>query len=352
MTSQPPGVNAVLQAVDRRGDTDERPSFFTHVVLPILLALAGAGAGAGLVLATTGYRGTIEATIASASPSVLGAAVILTAGAALVGAILFVVGFYKVMRRRESHFARDRVLREGLIDYADRLARSASGTRAREHVEAMRRIHTDARIDERAHPAAVDLVLVAVFPLWYLYILFSLTKDLPDHARRQARFLREVHNVVDDAGLEVPEVEAVPSVNERSYLLVLVLALVVPFGNLIVLYWLYNDPEEHFDQQWRHEDALVELVSEHDEPAPETAPEETEAPDSPDVDPGGPTHEEADEAEPPNDVEAEADEASQEAEPEFTVWACPECESRYKVPPKRPVRVTCKECEHQEVLEE
>lgn len=350
MPKKPPGVSAVLQAVDRRGETDERPAFFTHVVLPVLLALIGAGTAGGLVLATAGYQGTIEATIQAASPTVLGAAVLLTAAGATVGGILFVVGFYQVMRRREGHFARDRVLRKGLIDYARWLADRNPDSRAGEHVEAMERIHNDARIDEGDRPAAIHLILIVVFPLWYLYVLFYLTKDLPDHARRQARFLREVHNVIDEAGLDVPEVEAVPAVNERSYLLVLALALVVPFGNLLVLYWLYEDPEEHFDQQWRHEDALVALLSEEEaaDGSIEETSEETDAPEDPGFEPQSSV---AEEEEPAPEAEAEEDEAP-EGEAEFTVWTCPECNARYKVPPKRPVRVTCKECEHQEILEE
>jgi hypothetical protein len=351
MSSKPPGVGAVLQAVDRRGDTDERPSFFTHVVLPILLVLAGVLAGAGLVIATAGYRGSLDATLTSASATVVGAAVLMAAIAILAAAVLFVVGFYRVMRRRDRHVARDHVLREGLLDYAGWLGRANPDSRAGEHVEEMRRIHNDARIDEHDRPAPIHLVLVAVFPLWYLYILYYLTKDLPGHARRQARFVRETHNVIDEAGLEVPEVEAAVTVNERSYLLTLFLAAIVPFGNLLVLYWLYNDAEEHFDRQWRHEDALVDLVSEQEAPEGAIGSEETEAPEAPDdVAPKPPAGEEGS-SEPSNGLDAEEDDAP-EGKPDFTVWSCPECGTRYKVPPKRPVRVTCKECEHQEVLEE
>lgn len=278
---------------------------------------------------------------------------LIGATGALVAAVMFVYGLARVMRRRDAHLARDHVLREGLIDYGRWLAGRHGDTRADEHVEAMTRIHDDARIDEIDRPAAVHLVLILLFPLWYLYVLYYLTRDLPDHARRQARFLRETHNVLDEAGLDVPEVEAVPTVSERSYLLTLLLVLIVPFGNLLVLYWLYNDAEEHFDQQWGHEDALVDVLSEQGTAAGSLgeAAEET-APDAPDgVDPGPPQAQEGQPAEPEAELQAEEDQAP-EGEPEFTVWSCPECESRYKVPPKRPVRVTCKECEHQEILEE
>lgn len=361
MSSKQSGVNAVLQAVERRGDTDERPSFFTHVILPILLVLVGVGVAAGMILATAGYRGTIEATLAVVSSTLLGGAVVLLAATVLAAIVLAIVGSYQVMRRRRGHFARDHVLREGLLDYARSIAAERGGERVNEHIEAMERIHHDARIDEPDRPPSIHLLLILLFPFWYLYVVYYLTRDFADHARRQARFFREMHTLSDEAGLDVEETEAVAAITERSYLLVLLLVLIVPFGNLVVLYWLYNDPEEHFDHQWHHEDALVEMISRGQaaDQARSAPSEETEAPDEGDVEPGlegageqgqqpvgpGATEEE------PIGVDATEQEApSQEAE--FTVWTCSECATKYKVPPKRPVRVTCKECENQEILEE
>lgn len=348
MPSKPPGVNAILQAVERRGETDERPSYFVHVILPILLALIGILGAAGIIIATVGYGAGLGSAFMAASPAIVGAAILLAIAGVLAAVILTVIGIYKVMRRRERHFRRDRLLREGMLDHARALA-SRGGERADEHVETMETIHNDTIVDEVAKPPGLHLVLSYLFPLWFLHVIYYLTKDFARHAHRQARFFQEFAALADELGLDMAGIEAVPTVDDRSFLLSFVL-LIPPWGlvgGFVVLYWLYDDPETHFDQQWGHEDAVVELVSSETEElkAPQQPSEETEAPEEPGPGP------QAEETEAPGST-AEEDEPAPEPEEEYTVWECGECGKKYKVPPKRPVRVTCKNCDNEEILQE
>lgn len=364
MPSNPPGVTAILQAVDRRGDTDERPSYFVHVVLPVLLALIGVLGAVAIVVATVGLQGGIAGALNTASATIVGGAVLLAVAGILSALVLVVIGLYRILRRHDRHFQRDGLLRDGLIDYARWLAARNPDTRADEHVAAMERIDADARLEEPKRSPAVHLILTYLIPLWILHIVWYLTKDFARHASNQERFLREFRALADEVGREVPEPEGGAAVQDRSFLLSL--ALLIPpiglVGGFVVLYWLYDDPEQHFDRQLHAEDGIVELVS--DEESPEGAGllgEETTAPDEPDQ--AGEAHrepgQESQSPEPSEETEdsdlapgGEAEEDEPAPEPEFTVWSCPECDKKYKVPPKRPVRVTCKNCEHKEILEE
>lgn len=349
MPRKPPGVSAILQAVERRADTDERPSYFVHVVLPVILAIVGVGGAVAILFATVGLQAA-SGGMAGSAPSIVAGAGLLAIAGLLAAAILGLIGIYKVMRRHDRHFARDRLLREGVIEYGRWLAEESSSQRASERAEELERIHADATMEEPDRPPAVHLILTYLVPFWFLHVVYYLTKDFARHARHQGRFLREFRALASEAGHELPETDAVVAVNERSFLLSLLL-LIPPIslvGGFVVLYWLYDDPEQHFNEQRVHEDAIVEIASDAEtRGTSRPTPEETEAPEEPDV---GATASQAEEAKAPPGADAEEDEPA--PEPEYTVWQCPDCDKKYKVPPKRPVRVTCKNCDHQEILEE
>lgn len=334
MSARAPGATSILQAVEKRGETDTRPSYFVHVVLPLLLT-----AGAVLVVlgALVWQIGGVPVAVSEIPDRALGVivtAVVLAALLVLAGLVLSVRGWYLIISRRNDHLARDRVLRQGLLDYARRLAETRGDEKAGEHLETMQRLHNEALLEENERPAVVHLLLYFFTQgLWGLYVLWFLIKDVPQHARRQARFVREARSLFDAADEDPDAVPPIEPVDERSFLGAAALWIFVPIaGQLLVTWWIYQDPVEHFDRQWSHEDELVELARQEEAPeapAPEASQGEGDAPD-----------------------EEGAGPDQDEEEPEFTVWACGECETKFKVPPKRPVRVTCKSCGNKEILEE
>lgn len=311
MSAQRPGATTILQAVERRGETDTQPSYFVYAVLPFLLIIGAIVIGVAVFYVALGGDTSDE----SLGPAMLAA---FAAGAVgiLAGIVLMVVGLYKVIKRRNEHLARDRLLRQGTLELArDVGARRGGGD---DDLEAMERIHNESQLEENERSAALHLILYFLIPFWNYYVLYFLLKDIPRHTRRQARFTRHTRAVV---GLGSHDVPTTSPIKEHSFLLALIAMIFIPFWFLVVLYWIYNDPIEHFQAQWAHEDALVALA--------QSAP--AASPGAPDEDAPGP--------------DADDDEA-----PAFTVWSCPECAKKYKVPPKRPVRVTCKNCGHQEIL--
>lgn len=353
MSVRPPGVSSILQAVEKRGETDSQPSYFVHVILPLIITVVGILLAVAVVIWQLGSLPEGAAQIPDAQIGVIVAAVLIAVLAIIAAAVLAFRGWYLLIKRRNEHLARDRVLRQGLIDYCRRVAETEGSRDAGEHLEAMERTHNEALLSENERPAVVHILLyVLTNGLWGLYVLYFLLKDFPQHARRQSRFIHEARAIFEDAGRDAEHVPAVDPLDERSYLLSVAMWIFLPIiGGLIVTWWLYEDPVEHFARQWEHEDALVELVQDEEAapgapaaaagaPGPSSDSEEDDAPSDappsggPDDEPGSPAEEPAEE------------------EPEFTVWTCGECDKKYKVPPKRPVRVTCKTCGNKEILEE
>lgn len=349
MSVEPPGVTSILQSVEKRGETDTRPSYFVHVVLGPLLVLAALLTVVGVVyLLLAPVVWSLDWITARMTSRLLGGLVALIGLSVLAMLVLEYWGFYRVIRRRNRHFARDRILRQGLIDYCRRLAEQHEGDRVDDNLEAMERIHNEALMEETEQPTAIHIALQALLiPFWFLYIFYFLLKDFPEHSRRQARFVREARSLFENVGRPPEEIPPVEPIEEHSFLLALAL-LIPPWGAIGffgVAWWIYEDPPEHFARQFEHEDRLVEFLEEGPEPEGGQA-EEGEEPSEDDEDEGGEAHTEGE----PSGGSAEEDEPA--PEPEFTIWECSECSKKYKVPPKRPVRVTCKNCDNKEILEE
>jgi DNA-directed RNA polymerase subunit RPC12/RpoP/uncharacterized membrane protein len=382
MARKPPGATAIRHAIEQRDATDRTPSYFTFVVLPVLLVLVGLLAAVGLIVGIAGGLAPNPVnTINRVTDTVAGGAVAIVAIAVITAIVLTLIGLYRIVQRREDHLARDALLREGLLDFTEWLADTHDADSEREHLDEMRRLHRQARLEERERNGVLHLLVsLFLFPLWYLYVVYYLQRDFASHARRQARFVREAREVFTDAGYEEGSLPNVPPIQDRSVAVSwILLVLLGPIGALIVHYWLFSDPADHFQRQWIHEDALETTVKEarpgSAEPseqttstdADESEPDEPDAGDEATSKPGpeppagdseetGPPEPDADtdedtEASEPS-ADGEAEQAEPAPEPEMTIWACGECSKKYKVPPQRPVRVTCKDCGNEEILEE
>lgn len=347
MSVEPPGVTSILQSVEKRGETDTRPSYFVHVLLGPLLVLAALLIVVGVIYTLLGQVVlSADWITARLTSRLLGGLVALVGLSVIAAMVLGYWGLYRVIQRRNEHFARDRILRQGLIDYCRRLAEQHDGDRVDDNLEAMERLHNEALMEETEQPTAIHIALQAiVIPFWWLYIFYFLLKDFPEHSRRQARFVREARSLFENVGRPPEEIPPVEPIEEHPFLLALLL-VIPPWGAIGffgVAWWVYEDPPEHFARQAEHEDRLVEYLEEG--PKPEA--EEAETPSEDDEDEG----DDAARTEgAPSGRSAEEDEPA--PEPEFTIWECSECSKKYKVPPKRPVRVTCKNCDNKEILEE
>ncbi len=392
----------MLQAVEMRGETDGKPSYALYIVLPFILELV-AVAVMYMVLVTYAPRsaGAPRATgeyvvfVLERVSQTLYASFLIAIVMALAAIVLAAVGLYKLIDRRNQHLARDHVLRQGVLDYTRTVVEQSQDPRAGRHLEKMQRIHNQALLEENQRPAGIHLLLIPLtFTIWYFYVVYFLLKDVPRHARRQARFVRETRGALEASGWDPELLPIVPPIQERSFVLSLIaLGVLGNVGGLLVHYWLFKDPPKHFEAQWAHEDALIALVDDApamdapsggfpggdlpagpplgdelpgaelpgDDPAgtgppgeasgaQEADPPSSEAPPSLGEDPDGAPVESGDPG--LEDLRDGPSVAGEPAEITYEVWACQECQTRYKVPPERPVRVTCKACGWNEILDE
>src|SRR6266849_6863708 len=163
MTSQL-GKNTITEAIRIRRETDDIMS-----ALWVLSPLLGAVAFFGILF------GSLSLGTASAGRTGLFGGVIIGFVAGIVVAIiLFVLPWYRLIKRRNGHFRRDRMLREGLINYIRGLA-AERGIEAKMSTElaTMMSIHSEAN-GEKDEKSAVLWIIVTIitFGLLSLYVWY------------------------------------------------------------------------------------------------------------------------------------------------------------------------------------
>jgi len=240
--------NTITEAVRIRRDTDEIMSalwilspllgFVAFFIILFGGLLLGGTSGSGLGLLAGGILGFVAATI--------------------VAIILFVLPSYKLMRRRNEHFRRDRMLREGLVNYVRGLA-AERGLEAKMNVElaTMITIHSEANGEEDEKSPVLWIVLsIITFGLLGLYVWYFLTKDPHKHDVRQVAFMQQVQSAFSkfDKTVVFPFWKTLPS---RSFFLYLVLTWLTGLFGLYWNYVLISDFNDHFRAQWQVEDQLL-----------------------------------------------------------------------------------------------
>jgi hypothetical protein len=180
-------------------------------------------------------------------------------GGLIVYVILALLPWYKLIKRRSEHFRRDRMLREGLINYVRGIA-AERGIEAQMNVElaTMTTVHSEANGEEDEKSAILWIVVSIIsFGLLGLYVSYFLTRDPHKHDARQLAFMQQVQSAFSKLQKTVvfPFWKAMPG---RSFFLYLVLTWLT-FG-LFGLYWNYvliTDFNAHFRAQWQIEDQLM-----------------------------------------------------------------------------------------------
>jgi hypothetical protein len=242
------GKNTITEAVRIRRETDDIMS-----ALWILSPLLGGVAFLGI------FFGSLSLGFFSANNAALaGGAIAGFVGGLVVAIILFVLPWYRLIKRRNGHFRRDRMLREGLINYIRGMA-AERGLEAKMTVElaTMTAIHSEANGEEdEKSPVLWIVVSIITFGLLGLYVWYFLTKDPHKHDVRQLAFMQQVQSAFSKLEKTVvfPFWKSLP---DRSYFLYLILWIIT---GLFALYWNYvliTDFNDHFRAQWQVEDQLI-----------------------------------------------------------------------------------------------
>jgi hypothetical protein len=190
-------------------------------------------------------------------------------------AISYVI--YKLMKRRNAHFARQGFLYEDLASAADELV-TKKGVRAGASMglNNLNRIAREARVYETEKNAVLWVILnlagtslpsatlagasgLIFLPLLaFLYVYYFLTRDFYLHERREDQFIKELLGVFAVAGVQVSLPYRNPPMPERSFPVYIILSIVT--AGFFWVYWVHtflNDPNNHFRQQAMIEDTLM-----------------------------------------------------------------------------------------------
>ncbi len=234
------------------------------VIVPILPAVGGILFFTAFLLAA--FSGVFVTTPpATTTPPPFAAAffgllALFYIGIFVVG-ILYVIMLYKLVKRRNAHFSRQRFLYEDLINMAKELA-SKKGVDISLSLNNLDRTHREAMVEETEKSAALWAILTFVTGIAALYIFYFLTKDFFKHERKEELFLDDLNRSLATAGIAVNLPRRTVPIPDRSFILYFILTLVTL--GLFHIYWLYvllEDPNNHFRQQALTEDTIISQVA-------------------------------------------------------------------------------------------
>src|SRR6266446_8321577 len=246
------GKNTITESVRIRRETDDIMS-----ALWILSPLLGGVAFFGILFGSLFLGGSLG-TASAGRTGLFGGAIIGFVAGIVVAIILFVLPWYRLIKRRNGHFRRDRMLREGLINYVRGLA-AERGLESKMTIElaTMTSIHSEANGEEDEKSAVLWIVLsVITFGLLSLYVWYFLTKDPHKHDVRQMAFMQQVQSAFSkfEKTVVFPFWKSLP---DRSYFLYLILWFITGLFSLYWNYVLITDLNDHFRAQWQVEDQLL-----------------------------------------------------------------------------------------------
>jgi len=235
----------IMNAVYMRTRTDELMAF-GWILLP--------------VIGYTAYLAIFMVTLLfNMGLFVLGVMCFSIVGVMIVMSVIYVILYYKFIKRRNEHFKRDAMLREGIIQFIHN--RSYKTERVYEvsaDLGALQSIHAFARYEENEKEAILWAIFSVIVPFIGLYVMYFLTKDPGIHDSRQNSFIRYASSALHKLGITVqPSWKTIP---QRSAVLYVILSVFIPF---FIIYWFYvviKDLNNHFMSQWVFENSLVNAL--------------------------------------------------------------------------------------------
>ena len=195
--------------------------------------------------------------------------------------IFFAVMLYRLVSRRNNHFARQLFIYEDLEGTAKELA-AKKGIDVSLSLDNLRRLKREAQSDEISRDAALWSVilvfaagfsipslafngfagvsLIAVFAQYYVY--YFLMKDWFRHERREDIFVYELARLFAAVGINLNLPRRSLPTPDRSFVVYLVLTIVtLGFFGVYWVYVLLTDPNNHLQYQAMVEDTIMAQMS-------------------------------------------------------------------------------------------
>ncbi len=178
---------------------------------------------------------------------------------AIVAGIIYIIIDHKLLERNAEHGRRERMLREGIIEYITLKARERGMEQAlAPQIATMNGIHAESNAEEmnQHNWLALLLLIPGVNIIIGLYILYILTQYDVKHNQRWYAFAQQTQYAGQALGMTImfPSWKSTP---QRSFVVYLIVTLLF---SLFLIYWYYvliKDMNEHYKAQWQFEDQLM-----------------------------------------------------------------------------------------------
>jgi len=191
--------------------------------------------------------------------------------AAVAMVLVMAMLVHKLVNRRDGHFRRDALLKQGMMEYLDALS-----LRERRDINVERwtmntMFHSDPEMERNPGLWALLVGLVVIIPIIgifaTLYCLHFLTKDVHEHDARQSHFNHQFQIGMMKLGkLDTVhyDMAPLPRRDTGAYLILSILTL----GFFLPYWWYVNivDMNTHMRNQWQFESNLMKMIGEMEKP--------------------------------------------------------------------------------------
>ncbi len=214
--------------------------------------------------------------------STIDSILVIYAISAFILSIVFSLMLYRLVRRRNTHFIRQRFMYEDLAKAAEE-ATTKKGVDASYSLNNLERLAKEAQADEgdrepvlwsailvfaagatipslTAVSGFTGIALVAIFAQYYVY--YFLMKEWFVHERREDYFFGELSKLSTAIGLNITPAPRIQPIPNRSFAVYLILSIItVGFFGVYWVYVLVSDPNNHMRHQSFIEDAAIGQLS-------------------------------------------------------------------------------------------
>ena len=204
--------------------------------------------------------GTTSTTAAASILGALFASIFFFYVTLFIIAIIVTILFFKLVKRRNTHFTRQTFVFEDLVAASKQLA-AKKGVDVALHVNYLERNVREAKFDDLEKNATLYAIL-SLFPIFSSYVYYFLMKDFFRHERREDLYVAGLTNLLATLGIPLSLPRRTSPVPDRSFAVYFIVSLLT--GGIFSVYWVYvlvTDPNNHFRQQALIEDTIMAQLS-------------------------------------------------------------------------------------------
>jgi hypothetical protein len=249
----------IEELVRRRSSTDRRMGY-VWMIVPILPALAAVVIGASLLGIVVSVLPRISSftqpqNTQNAVTPIVGEIIALYGLTIITFCVVLFFGalaFYYLIDRRNRHFGRQQLLFSTLHRYL------AAKAPASENISRLGQLSEDSVYGERDRPAGLWAVLfLCVAPIVGLLTAYNLTQDLRRHDELQSSYQITLVNAFSDAAVQPPSFSSYKFHKRDPFLFIILSAITAGFFWIYWFYTLLKDYNEHFSDQSKFEDQIL-----------------------------------------------------------------------------------------------